>query len=67
MRSFSDGFLESYLDIMGAAVTSSVGGYQLEKLGIQLFERIEGDHFVIFGMPLLGLLGYLRREGFLAA
>ena len=46
MRAFSDGFLESYLDAMGGAVTASVGGYQLEKAGVQLFERIDGDHFV---------------------
>ena len=50
-----------------AAVTTSVGGYQLEKAGIQLFERIEGDHFVILGLPLLALLRFLRREGCLAA
>jgi septum formation protein len=66
MRSFSDGFLESYLDAMGAAVTGSVGGYQLEKAGVQLFERIDGDHFVILGLPLVALLAYLRRAGCLA-
>jgi septum formation protein len=67
MRDFSDDFLEGYLDAMGAAVMTSVGGYQLEKAGIQLFERIDGDHFVILGLPLLALLQFLRREGFLAA
>jgi nucleoside triphosphate pyrophosphatase len=67
MRPFSNVFLESYLDAAGAAVTASVGGYQLEKIGIQLFDRIEGDHFVILGLPLFALLQYLRREGFLAA
>ena len=67
MRAFSDDFLESYLDAMGAAVTASVGGYQLEKAGVQLFERIDGDHFVILGLPLLALLAYLRRAGSLAA
>jgi septum formation protein len=67
MRAFSDEFLESYLDTMGAAVTASVGGYQLEKAGVQLFERIDGDHFVILGLPLLALLAYLRRAGSLAA
>ena len=66
MRAFSDGFLDVYLDAMGNAVTTSVGGYQLEKAGIQLFERIDGDHFTILGMPLLQLLPYLRREGCLA-
>jgi septum formation protein len=67
MREFSDRFLESYLDAAGAAVTASVGGYQLEKLGIQLFERIEGDHFTILGLPILALLEHLRRAGQLAA
>jgi len=66
MRAFSDSFLASYLDTAGAAVTTSVGGYQLEKTGIQLFDRIEGDHFVILGLPLFALLAYLRREGCLA-
>jgi septum formation protein len=67
MRAFSDAFLEGYLEVMGSAVTTSVGGYQLEKVGIQLFERIEGDHFVILGLPLLALLQYLRQFGCLAA
>jgi len=67
MRALSDRFLDAYLDAMGAAVTTSVGGYQLEKAGIQLFERIDGDHFVILGLPRLALLQCLRREGWLAA
>src|SRR6516164_9354588 len=67
MRAFSDSFLEAYLDAMGAAVTASVGGYQLERIGIQLFERIEGDHFVILGLPLMALLQYMRQAGWLAA
>ena len=67
MRVFSDRFLEHYLDAAGAAVTASVGGYQLEKTGIQLFERVDGDHFVILGLPLLPLLLHLRRAGWLAA
>jgi nucleoside triphosphate pyrophosphatase len=66
MRAFSDGFLGSYLDAMGGAVMASVGGYQLEKAGVQLFERIDGDHFVILGLPLVALLVYLRRAGCLA-
>jgi septum formation protein len=66
MRAFSDNFLEAYLDAMGAAVTASVGGYQLERIGIQLFERIEGDHFVILGLPLVALLQYMRQAGWLA-
>jgi septum formation protein len=67
MRAFSDRFLEDYLDAAGADVTASVGGYQLEKTGIQLFERVEGDHFVILGLPLLPLLQHLRQAGWLAA
>jgi septum formation protein len=65
MRSFSEAFLEAYLDAVGGASATSVGGYQLERAGIQLFERIEGDHFVILGLPLLALLQFLRREGVL--
>jgi nucleoside triphosphate pyrophosphatase len=67
MRNFSDRFLDAYIEAVGLAVTASVGGYQVEGSGIQLFERIEGDHFTILGLPLLPLLAYLRREGYLAA
>jgi septum formation protein len=66
MRDFSDRFLESYIEAAGPALTASVGGYQVESIGIQLFERIDGDHFTILGMPLLQLLPYLRREGCLS-
>ena len=66
MRSFSDQFLEAYLDAAGTAVTASVGGYQLEEGGIQLFEHIQGDHFTILGLPLVPLLEYLRTAGWLA-
>ncbi len=66
MRAFSDKFLEEYLDAAGSAVVASVGGYQLEGPGIQLFERIEGDYFTILGLPLLPLLNFLRRDGRLA-
>jgi septum formation protein len=66
MRDISDEFLETYLDAAGNTVTESVGGYQLERTGIHLFERVEGDHFTILGMPLLPLLDALRRFGFLA-
>lgn len=66
MRSLSDRFLELYLDAAGASVRQSVGGYQIERLGVQLFERIEGDHFTILGLPLFALLIFFRREGCLA-
>jgi len=66
MREFSDRFLESYIETVGLAVTASVGGYQVEGAGIQLFERIDGDHFTILGLPLLPLLHHLRRERCLA-
>jgi septum formation protein len=66
MRDFSDRFLDAYIEAAGPAVTASVGGYQVESVGIQLFERIDGDHFTILGLPLRQLLHYLRREGWLA-
>ena len=65
MRAFSDDFLDAYLDAAGSAVTASVGAYQVERLGIQLFERIEGSHFTILGLPLLPVLAFLRRAGVL--
>ncbi|HEX8063157.1 MAG TPA: Maf family protein [Allosphingosinicella sp.] len=65
MRPFSDAFLEGYLDREYEAVRWSVGGYRIEGPGAQLFERIEGSHFAILGMPLLPLLGYLRERGML--
>ena len=65
MRDFSDRFLDEYLDIAGPAAMSSVGGYQLEGIGIQLFERVEGDYFTILGLPLLPLLGFLRQNKFI--
>jgi septum formation protein len=63
MRTFSEGFLVQYLARAGARVCESVGAYQLEALGIQLFESIEGDYFTILGMPLLPLLEELRERG----
>ena len=63
MRDFSDDFLTNYLDGAGEAVLASVGGYQLEGLGAQLFEKVEGDYFTILGLPLLPLLDALRRQG----
>jgi septum formation protein len=66
MRRLGDTEIATYLDAAGAAVTSSVGGYQLEGLGVHLFERIDGDHFTILGLPLLPLLGFLRSQFWLA-
>jgi septum formation protein len=62
MRRLGEAEIDAYLDQAGEAVTSSVGAYQLEGLGVHLFERIEGDHFTILGLPLLPLLGFLRSE-----
>ena len=64
MRNFSDGFLNDYLDMAGDAATKSVGGYQLEGIGIHLFEKVEGDYFTILGLPLLPLLAFLRQNKF---
>ena len=66
MRQMSEAELSAYLDAAGDAVTTSVGAYQLEGFGIHLFERIEGDHFTILGLPLLPLLAFLRREQLVA-
>ncbi|KAF0117117.1 MAG: septum formation protein [Hyphomonadaceae bacterium] len=60
MRDFSDEFLDNYLNISGERILSSVGCYQLEGMGSQLFEKIDGDYFSILGLPLLELLAYLR-------
>jgi len=65
MRRLDESGIEAYLDQAGQAVTTSVGAYQLEGLGVHLFERIEGDHFTILGLPLLPLLKFLRGEGLL--
>ena len=66
MRVFSEEYLDRYLDTVGNAAMASVGGYQLEGVGAQLFERIEGDHFTVLGLPLLPLLEWLRSERLLA-
>ncbi len=63
MRQLSPPFIEHYLDRMGNAALTSVGGYQLEGLGAQLFTKIEGDYFTILGLPLLPLLAFLRKHG----
>ena len=62
MRPLTQNQINAYLDQAGDAVTTSVGAYQLEAFGVHLFERIEGDHFTILGLPLLSLLDFLRSE-----
>jgi septum formation protein len=66
MRRLTDDEIAAYIDEAGDAVTASVGAYQLEKTGVHLFERIDGDHFTILGLPLLPLLGFLRSRNLLA-
>ena len=65
MRNISDRFLDGYLDMAGDAALASVGSYQLEGLGIHLFERVAGDYFTILGLPLLPLLAFLRQNEFI--
>lgn len=67
LRRFSDAFLDRYLDAMGERALTTVGGYELEGLGAQLLEQVEGDYFAILGLPLLPLLQFLRGAGALAA
>jgi septum formation protein len=67
VRAFSEAWLDRYLAEAGDGVLESVGAYQLEGLGVQLFDRIDGDWFTILGLPMLGLLEALRREGALTA
>jgi septum formation protein len=62
MRRIGEAEIEAYLNEAGETVTSSVGAYQLEGLGVHLFEHIEGDHFTVLGLPLLPLLAFLRSE-----
>ena len=63
MRPFSDDFLSAYLAAEGEKLLGSVGGYQLEGRGAQLFSRISGDYFAVLGLPLVELLGFLRERG----
>lgn len=63
MRDFSPEFLGHYLAEIGDMAFASVGSYQIEGPGIQLFEKIEGDYFTVIGLPLLPLLGFLRQQG----
>jgi len=65
-RAYDEEFVDRYMAAAGEAVLASVGAYQIEGPGIHLFEAIEGDNATILGLPLLPLLGFLRREGCLA-
>ncbi len=67
MRELSDAYIADYVAAVGQEVMASVGAYQLEGLGAQLFSRIEGDYFTILGLPLLDILGFLRLRGDLKA
>ena len=66
MRPLSEAFIESYLEVAGPRVQTSVGAYQVEGLGIHLFETIEGDHSTILGLPLLPLLVWFRAQQLVA-
>jgi len=63
MRKLDEAAIETYLDAAGPDVLACVGCYQIEGVGVRLFEKIEGDHFTILGLPLLPLLGFLRLHG----
>jgi len=65
MRDFSPTFLGTYLGTVGEEICRSVGCYELEGLGVNLFDKIDGDHFTVRGMPLISLLNYLYRDGVL--
>ena len=67
VRPLKDAFLAAYLDAEYEAVRWNVGGYRIEGRGAQLFERVEGSHFAILGLPLLPLLSALRDRGLIAA
>ena len=63
VRPLSAGFIAAYLDAEWPAIAGCVGAFRIEGPGVQLFERIDGDHFTVLGMPLMPVLGYLRTRG----
>lgn len=67
VRPLTDAFIDGYLAAVGADACASVGAYQLESQGIQLFERIDGDYFTILGLPLVPLLAFLRSRGLMTS
>ena len=67
MRALSDDFIDAYVAAEGDAAMGCGGGYMIESRGVQLFSKIEGSHFAILGLPLLGLLDHLRVLGELAS
>ena len=67
MRDFEDGFIDSYLDRVGSGILEAPGAYQIEGLGIQLFDAVEGSHWTILGLPLLPLLTHLRTRAVITA
>ncbi|HZZ23389.1 MAG TPA: Maf family protein [Roseiarcus sp.] len=66
MRALDPAEISRYLERAGPGVLASVGAYQGEGLGVHLFERIEGDHSVVLGLPMLSLLAWLRRENLIS-
>lgn len=67
VRKLGEAFIQHYLEATGPDILKTVGAYQLEGLGAQLFSRIEGDYFSVLGLPLLPLLDYLRVRGVIAS
>ncbi|KSB88293.1 septum formation protein Maf [Caulobacter vibrioides] len=67
VRPFSEAWLDGYLERNGEQILSSVGCYMLEGEGLQMFDRIDGDYFTILGLPMIGLLDFLRLHGALQA
>jgi septum formation protein len=67
VRPLSEAFVETYLDVEWPAIAGCVGCFRIEGPGVQLFNRIEGDHFTVLGLPLMNVLGFLRTRGYLAS